>query len=297
MIRRAGQYLRLRGMMVADAARALTLSGKKVPWLLLSALSPLPTSFSLKRFISWFAVRLTEEEVLYDFGAIQMEVPREFLRADRWYLVHQYFEIVYPALFGSPSRFFSKEGPYERKEVIVEPGDIVVDAGASIGFFSVVAAKKAGPQGKVYAFEPFGRACEYLRRNAGHNGCRNIAAVPMALGACDGRLTLFGDGPASRSGARKKDGGEMSVPQIPLDAYVRDRGVSRVDFIKMDVEGMERKVLEGARETIRRYRPKLSLCSYHLPDDPEVLERMVREIEPGYRMVREKGKMYAWFPR
>jgi hypothetical protein len=69
---------------------------------------------------------------------------------------------------------------------------------------------------------------------------------------------------------------------VTVDAFVRDRGLDRVDFIKLDVEGAERHVLDGAAETLRRFRPKVALSVYHRPDDPTVLFQQVRRFGGDY---------------
>ena len=79
-----------------------------------------------------------------------------------------------------------------------------------------------------------------------------------------------------------------------LDEYVYKNNIKQLDFIKADIEGAERLMLRGARETIRTFRPMLSLCTYHNSDDPVVLERMIREINPEYHIIHKWWKLYAY---
>jgi Methyltransferase FkbM domain len=76
--------------------------------------------------------------------------------------------------------------------------------------------------------------------------------------------------------------------------FVENR-IKRLDFIKMDIEGMERFALQGARETIARFRPRLSICAYHLKDDFTVLSEIIRGIEPKYKLIYGKRKIYGYF--
>ena len=69
--------------------------------------------------------------------------------------------------------------------------------------------------------------------------------------------------------------------------------LTHVDFIKADIEGYERYMLEGAQETLRRFAPKLALCTYHFPDDPEVLAALITKANPAYRIVQRRAKLYA----
>ena len=83
------------------------------------------------------------------------------------------------------------------------------------------------------------------------------------------------------------------VETITLDSFVKERGLDRVDFIKADIEGYERYMLMGARETLRKFAPKLVLCTYHLPDDAEVLSALIKEANPDYNIVLKHYKLFA----
>lgn len=78
-----------------------------------------------------------------------------------------------------------------------------------------------------------------------------------------------------------------------VDAFVSTHNLPRVDFIKADIEGYERHMLEGAQETLKRFAPKLALCTYHLPDDPEVLASLIKQANPAYHIVQKRKKLYA----
>ncbi len=88
-----------------------------------------------------------------------------------------------------------------------------------------------------------------------------------------------------RHAASSEDTDASSVQAVAIDETSARLGVSRVDFIKMDIEGAERHALAGARTVLGRDKPKMAVCLYHLPDDPEVIPRVVREAQPAYRWV------------
>ena len=78
------------------------------------------------------------------------------------------------------------------------------------------------------------------------------------------------------------------------DAFVEKNSIERVDFIKADVEGAERNMLRGAKRILRDFSPKLSLCSYHLPDDPQVLREIILDANPEYQIVEKFKNLYAY---
>jgi hypothetical protein len=78
-----------------------------------------------------------------------------------------------------------------------------------------------------------------------------------------------------------------------LDKFVEENKLERIDFIKADIEGAERDMLKGATNVLKTFAPKLAICTYHLPDDPEVLEKIIREANPDYTVVHLRHKLFA----
>lgn len=125
----------------------------------------------------------------------------------------------------------------------------VLDIGANIGYFSIVAGKVVGDSGKVFAFEPYPSTFEFLNKNIKTNGLKNIVAVKKAVSNRAGvqRLYLAND-PGEHS-----LGGRDGVKSIDVEITTVDEFMwgKKVDFIKMDVEGAEFHVLMGMTETIK----------------------------------------------
>jgi FkbM family methyltransferase len=138
-----------------------------------------------------------------------------------------------------------------------------LDAGANDGFYTIFAAKRVGSQGTVWAFEPSGREVGRLRHNLELN--RLAARIfPLALADSSGQAEL-------RVGAYEHAGHntlgafayqtEMESKELVevrrLDEVVSENPLARLDVIKIDVEGAELRLLRGAVETLRKYRPVL----------------------------------------
>ena len=83
---------------------------------------------------------------------------------------------------------------------------------------------------------------------------------------------------------------------VKLDQWVNENQITQIDFIKADIEGAERYMLSGATEVLRKFAPKLSICTYHLPDDPQVLEKIIIKANPKYKVIHTVKKLYAYVP-
>jgi len=192
------------------------------------------------------------------------------------------------------------DGPYEMREVVLSSGDYVIDAGANIGLFSIFASQKVGRKGRVYAFEPIKKAQELLFKNINSNDTKNVQIAPYALGDKNRELEfIIFDRLGASSGYYKsrKDilpRGKEKVSQITLDDFVIHKQIKRIDFIKADIEGMERNLLQGAEKIIKLFKPKISVCIYHRPDDPMVVENMLKSFVPEYKILKTDSKLYAW---
>ena len=192
---------------------------------------------------------------------------------------------------------FMPEGPYGWQEdgfdVTVHEGDIVIDAGAWIGDFAAYAASKGA---EVYAFEPTAEIFALLEETARLNG--HITPVQQGLSDKTGAVDFFA---GMNSGANSYLASHTAAEPVKteplavttLDDFVREHNIPRIDFIKADIEGAERDMLKGARHVLKTFAPRLALCTYHLPDDPEVMARLIKEANPNYRIVQRKKKLYA----
>jgi len=160
-------------------------------------------------------------------------------------------------------------GRYEQSEVefvrrTVKPGQVVLDIGANIGFFTVTLATLVGPSGRVYAFEPLDHVADLLERSIHENQFQDrVILERAAVGqtASSGKLVFVretlnsGGAYLDTRGAGAPSGHELKeVPVVCLDSYPLQRPVS---FIKVDVEGAELLALRGARTVLETDRPAI----------------------------------------
>lgn len=159
----------------------------------------------------------------------------------------------------------------------LKPGQAVIDVGANIGTHAVYLAQRVGPTGAVFAFEPQRIMHQLLCTNATLNGITWLRAVHAAVGEKQGGLVVPDVDYASPGnfgglslGSWKE--GE-SVPVFALD----DLGLSHCALLKIDVEGMEAGVLDGARKLIANSKPVIYLEHNHPDGAPAVIERLLRQ--------------------
>lgn len=136
---------------------------------------------------------------------------------------------------------------------------VCIDVGANIGL-STLAFAGTAPNGRVLAFEASPRAFKFLEQNVRDNGFANVECIQCALSNREGTLRFYED-PEFLAGSRIQDVASdphrpsLEVASRTLDSELSKRDLQRLDILKVDVEGYEQEVLEGAVETIKRFRP------------------------------------------
>lgn len=142
---------------------------------------------------------------------------------------------------------------------VLQEGATFIDIGANIGFYSVLALDRVGSSGKVYGFEIDPRPLRCLRRTITQFGYSNIHVTEAAVADVDGMLSFEPRADHGHNSIDRSATSGAKVRSVKLDTWAENMALARVDAIKIDVEGAERLVLEGARETISRFKPLL-LC-------------------------------------
>lgn len=149
------------------------------------------------------------------------------------------------------------EGEFQLLSQILQPGMIVLDVGANIGTHTTAFAKAVAPNGVVMAFEPQRLAYQMLCGNVALNALPNVVAHNFALGAAPASLQMPAidvDVPGDFSAACPSATGNGEPVAV---ATIDSLGLSQCHFIKVDVAGMEREVVEGAADTLARCKPLL----------------------------------------
>lgn len=160
------------------------------------------------------------------------------------------------------------------------PGETVLDCGACIGEVATVFAMHVGETGQVHMFDPMPAHVAFCKLQKAMNPhlAGRMHVAPMAVGAAsNGGATLVSDISEIQPAATP----DISFPFVSIDDYVRKNGI-RVDVIKMDIEGGEGEALKGAKDTLRKFQPRLMISAYHRTDDLWVLREQIQTINPKY---------------
>ncbi|HEX2616129.1 MAG TPA: FkbM family methyltransferase [Flavobacteriales bacterium] len=182
---------------------------------------------------------------------------------------------------------------------LVQPEHTVIDIGGNIGIYAMQFAKLAY-RGRVITFEPDPVNFARLQEHSAMNQASNVTAVRMGIGAKAATHRLYQVVPTNSGMNRMITQGEVD-PDVPfteirvepLDAAIAGMNVTRVDVLKMDVEGFEDEALRGAEATVRRYKPVLfvEVNDENLIDNGSSARTLIDRIRSwGYRVYRVPGR-------
>ena len=180
------------------------------------------------------------------------------VRIPRWNL-----EVFLPANWrGQAKRVFAFRENYEPEliylEKLLSSGSVFIDVGANIGIYTLVASKLVGEAGRVIAFEPSAQSFPLLLQNIELNSLKNVRAFRLALADRIRKAWLYHPGVPECNSLAKDSSSEDEAEEVTvetLDDMVKRASISRVDVIKIDVEGAEELVLRGAANVLSSMRP------------------------------------------
>lgn len=155
-------------------------------------------------------------------------------------------------------------GNYEKtKQAVVrsvlERGATVFDIGANAGFYTIAMSRIIGPEGHVYAFEPFCENVESLLFHTQLNKSENCTIVQCAV-AERSSITSFAIAASNAEGSIGCKDSRYYIPTVSIDGLVEAKIIPPPDLMKIDVEGAEDRVLSGAMETLKKHNVKILLA-------------------------------------
>jgi FkbM family methyltransferase len=164
--------------------------------------------------------------------------------------------------------------PTELVKAYLRPGDVFVDVGANIGYYSLLAGERVGTAGSVLAFEPYAPVRERLLRNIALNRLQNVEVIPSCVGSSTGRIFLAAPQQASNAGtASMQDAPSASSVEVGVVRLDEAMAGRRATLIKVDVEGHEAAVFAGAEQLLRSDQaPTILFESFRVSDDAAILE-------------------------
>lgn len=191
---------------------------------------------------------------------------------------------------------------YDQPPVAVRPGDIVLDLGSHLGVFTRFALRRGAKLVVAFEPDPTNLTC-FKKTFAEEIALGRVVLEEAAVWNAPGTLRLrrgedreSGAGTVVASGtssADRPEGHGVIVRATTIDETVSRLKLPSVDFIKMDIEGAERNAVEGGQKTLFRFAPRMVICIYHRPDDPEVIIQLVRKTRADYSMFfRGLGQVY-----
>jgi FkbM family methyltransferase len=191
--------------------------------------------------------------------------------------------------------YFAKviQKPFEIKvfKENIKEGDVVLDIGANIGYYTLLAAKIVGKEGKVFAFEPEEKNFFQLKENVRINNYQNVILIKKAVSEKNGKLKFYlheGDATMHSFFSENKSTKWIEVETVSLDNFFKGKKI-KIDFIKMDIEGAEFLALQGMKRILKES-PKMKMM---VEFNPSMLKKAKAEPEEFLNSLSQTGfKIY-----
>jgi FkbM family methyltransferase len=185
-------------------------------------------------------------------------------------------------------------------ERVVKPGMVVIDVGAHVGYYTLLAASLVGDQGRVFAFEPDAGNYSLLLENINLNGHSCARAFRQAVADRGGSTSFFLSAWGSDRNSLYQDNSgleaqRVEVEAVTLDDFLAAAGNPIVDLVKMDIEGAELVALQGMKETLKRTRRLIlefsPLSVQASPSNPEELLDMLSRHGFSIQIIQDDGSL------
>lgn len=152
---------------------------------------------------------------------------------------------------------------FDKQKLITETvkdGSVFFDIGAHVGFYTLLASSLVGDRGKVFAFEPLPRNLSFLKKHLKLNDVRNVTLFEAAVAASPGQAKFYEA--AESSMGKLSEEGTIKVQLLSLDDLLVSGKIERPNYMKIDVEGAELSVLQGARGMLAESAPVIFLATH-----------------------------------
>ena len=181
---------------------------------------------------------------------------------------------------------------------LIEKDNIIIDVGANIGFYTLLAAKKLKNSGIIYSFEPSKVAIQELQKNIELNKFRNVNVYDFALSDSSGKKEFYRcEDDAYNSLAANpmhKSVSKDIVDVITLDEFVKLNNIKKIDIIKIDAEGLDYSILKGSINSLKSFMPIL-FCEFNIfyldENSRREFHNLLKEI--GYEVFITKGHKFT----
>ena len=165
-------------------------------------------------------------------------------------------------------------GIYEREYVQaftqhINPGNIVFDIGSQAGYYSLIASKLIGKEGKVFSFEPFPANIDFVKKHCHLNNCDNVTLFEVAVSGSSGKRKFAAKNSFMGHFSQQ---GELEVDVVTLDELAAKKDIVPPNIIKIDVEGMEYWVLRGGEKLILENKPTIFVATHGKENNTRVLQ-------------------------
>jgi len=231
--------------------------------------SPLKSFFETKGQRASVSARLYFNKLVYGLIRQTRRMPEGGWIHSRWYWFDYPLSLRGETLWSEPLRaWFCPEDETALEYMIhlqkyepvqwVRPkeGEVFIDVGGYVGSYSIAAARAVGPTGQVVTLEPDFKNRRQLERNLALNGITNCQVLPLAAWSTSGFIGWHQDSHPVFHKVEKAQS-DKEIEAVCIDDLVQRLSLDRVDWIKMDIEGVEIDALEGAADTLVRCRPQL----------------------------------------
>lgn len=227
----------------------------------------------------------------YEQSVSEILKSNEFIKIyDKWILKKVNLHAPNISIFTSPVvlNLYKNNCLYSYKKdkvnVSVEPGDIVIDAGAGSGdtaiYFAGIACSNQ-KNGKVFSFEILKEGLYALEKQLDANPrINNVIQINKALSNTNNNKVFIKNPGFGANLVNEKT--DFCVSTITLDQFFESYNLPTIDFIKMDIEGSEVPALQGAKSVIKKFKPKLAISAYHKKDDLITIPKLIHQIRPDY---------------